>query len=71
MVPPVFDVPMWRKRDYIGVEASRRPLTALRWWWGGRNRTRVRKPSTVRTTCLAWLFELRLGPANRQADPRL
>src|SRR6185312_11027607 len=38
---------------------------------GGGNRTRVRKSSTVRTTCLAWLFELRLGPANRQADPRL
>jgi len=38
---------------------------------GGENRTRVRKSSTVRTTCLAWLFELRFGPANRQADPRL
>src|SRR5688572_21230045 len=38
---------------------------------GGGNRTRVRKSSTVRTTCLAWVFELRLGPANRQADPRL
>src|SRR6266508_4385735 len=35
------------------------------------DRTRVRKPSTVRTTCLAWLFELRLAPANRQADARL
>ena len=35
------------------------------------NRTRVRRPSTVRTTCLAWLFELRLAPANRQADARL
>ena len=35
------------------------------------DRTRVRKPSTVRTTCLAWLFELRLEPANRQADSRL
>jgi len=23
---------------------------------GGGNRTRVRKPSTVRTTCLAWFF---------------
>ena len=34
---------------------------------GGENRTRVRKPSTVRTTCLAWLFESRLAPANRQA----
>src|SRR5258707_15281036 len=38
---------------------------------GGGNRTRVRKPYTVRTTCLAWLFELRLAPANRQADARL
>src|SRR6267143_3004868 len=38
---------------------------------GGGNRTRVRKPSTVRTTCLAWLFELCLAPANRQADARL
>ncbi len=38
---------------------------------GGGNRTRVREPSTVRTTCLAWLFELRLAPANRQADARL
>ena len=35
---------------------------------GGGNRTRVRKPSTVRTTCLAWSFESRLAPANRQAD---
>jgi len=23
---------------------------------GGGNRTRVRRPSTVRTTCLAWFF---------------
>src|SRR4030088_2164566 len=38
---------------------------------GGGNRTRVRKPYTVRTTCLAWLFEFRLEPANRQADSRL
>ena len=37
---------------------------------GGGNRTRVRKPYTVRTTCLAWLFEFRLAPANRQADAR-
>ena len=35
------------------------------------NRTRVRKPSTVRPTCLARLFEFRLEPANRQADSRL
>ena len=35
------------------------------------DRTRVREPYTVRTTCLAWLFELRLAPANRQADARL
>jgi len=35
---------------------------------GGGNRTRVRKPSTVRTTCLAWLFGSRLASANRQAD---
>ena len=34
---------------------------------GGGNRTRVRKPSTVRSTCLAWLFGSRLAPANRQA----
>ena len=34
---------------------------------GGGNRTRVRKSSTVRTTCLAWLFGSRLAPANRQA----
>src|SRR5258708_19012646 len=38
---------------------------------GGGNRTRGRKPYTVRTTCLAWLFELRLAPANRQAGARL
>src|SRR5262249_15444093 len=38
---------------------------------GGGNRTRGRKPLTVRTTCLAWLFELHLAPANRQADARL
>src|SRR5947209_3433100 len=38
---------------------------------GGGNRTRVRKPYTVRTTCLAWLFELRLASANRQALARL
>jgi hypothetical protein len=38
---------------------------------GGGNRTRVRKPYTVRTTCLAWLFELRLARANRQARARL
>src|SRR6185295_2167315 len=38
---------------------------------GGGNRTRVRRLSAVRTTCLAWLFELRLAPANRQADARL
>ena len=34
---------------------------------GGGNRTRVRKPSTVRTTCLAWSFGSRLAPAGRQA----
>ena len=33
---------------------------------GGGNRTRVRKSSTVRTTCLAWLFGSRLALANRQ-----
>src|SRR4051812_41744959 len=38
---------------------------------GGGNRTRVRKPYAVRTTCLAWLFELRLASANRQALARL
>src|ERR671933_272560 len=37
---------------------------------GGENRTRVRRPSTVRTTCLAWLFGSRLASANRQADAR-
>ena len=35
------------------------------------DRTRVRKPSTVRTTCLAWLFGIRSAPANRQADASL
>src|SRR5712664_1952564 len=35
------------------------------------DRTRVREPSTVRTTCLAWSFEFRLEPADRQADSRL
>ena len=35
------------------------------------DRTRVRKSSTVRTTCLAWLIELRFASANRQADARL
>src|SRR3954468_17162758 len=36
---------------------------------GGGNRTRVRKPYTVRTTCLARLFELHLARANRQVPP--
>jgi hypothetical protein len=35
------------------------------------DRTRVRKPYTVRTTCLAWSFEFRLEPADRQAGSRL
>ena len=35
---------------------------------GGGNRTRVRKPYTARTTCLARSFESRLAPAGRQAD---
>ena len=34
------------------------------------DRTRVRKPSAVRTTCLAWRFGSRLAPAHRQADAR-
>src|SRR6185503_7332225 len=38
---------------------------------GGGNRTRVRKPLTVRTTCLAWSFEFRLERADRQAHSRL
>src|SRR5688572_22018621 len=38
---------------------------------GGGNRTRVRKPYTVRTTCLAWLFGIRSAPANRQAGASL
>src|SRR5258706_3012794 len=58
-----------------GGEAVRREggvaVTDRKYGGGGGNRTRVRKSSTVRTTCLAWLFELRLGPANRQADLRL
>ena len=39
---------------------------------GGGNRTRVRKPSTGSTTCLAWLFDLaRHPPTGRlmQGDP--
>ena len=35
---------------------------------GGGNRTRVRKPYTARTTCLARSFGSRLAPAGRQAD---
>ena len=35
---------------------------------GGGNRTRVRKPYTAGTTCLAWSFESRPAPAGRQAD---
>jgi len=34
------------------------------------DRTRVRKPYTVRTTCLARSFGSRLAPAGRQADAR-
>src|SRR5712691_10543261 len=37
---------------------------------GGGSRTRVRKPSAVRPTCLAWSFGSRLAPAGRQADAR-
>ncbi len=35
---------------------------------GGGNRTRVRKPCTVRTTCLASPFGSRLAPAGGRAD---
>src|SRR6266446_6124993 len=37
---------------------------------GGGSRTRVRKSSAVRPTCLAWSFGSRLAPAGRQADAR-
>ena len=50
----------------LGVNAAYR--VALLFGGGGGNRTRVRKSSTVRTTCLAWLFGSRLAPANRQVD---
>jgi hypothetical protein len=42
--------------------------TTTRIGGGGENRTRVRKPYTVRTTCLAWSFGSRLASAGRQAD---
>ena len=45
---------------------------AFRFGGGGGNRTRVRKPSTGSTTCLAWLFDLtRHPPTGRlmQGDP--
>src|SRR5690242_5258275 len=51
------------------VQPRSRPLRGL--GGGGGNRTRVRETYTVRTTCLAWWFELRLAPAHRQADARL
>ena len=42
--------------------------TALLFGGGGGNRTRVRKPYTARTTCLARSFGSRPAPAGRQAD---
>ena len=45
------------------------PKAALRFFGGGGgNRTRVRKPYTARTTCLARSFGSRFAPAGRQAD---
>jgi len=46
--------------------ARRQPLVLF--GGGGGNRTRVRKPYTARTTCLARSFGSRLAPAGRQAD---
>src|SRR5690606_5711127 len=60
-------------REHAGVGAIGQEKTPTENGWGfiigggGGNRTRVRKSSTVRTTCLAWSFGSRLAPAGRQA----
>ena len=65
-------------QQHAGVGAIRQEKTPTENGWGfvigggGGNRTRVRKPSTGSTTCLAWLFDLaRHPPTGRlmQGDP--
>jgi len=60
-------------RGFSSREPHQKPRAARRqhldlFGGGGGNRTRVRKPYTARTTCLARSFGSRLAPAGRQAD---
>lgn len=55
-------------QEHAGVGAIGQEKTPTENGWGldiggaGGNRTRVRKPSTGSTTCLAWLFDFARHP---------